>query len=90
MSNIEINKDMLTAARALAQDNYDTWGARIIEGFTDQVLSANLQRYTCLAHWAIEQSKLHQEREYLVQQDSPWEDDEGIETDREVYRRMIE
>lgn len=90
MSSIEINKDMLTAARALAQSNYDTWGCRIIEKFSDQVLVANLQRYTCLNHWAAEQSKLHKEKQYMDQQDDSWEDDGGIETDREAYRKMIE
>lgn len=87
---MKVTENTLIAARTLAQDNYETWGSRIIEGYNDKELTDKLRCHDSLIHWAMRASALHQEREDEFERDRPWEDDGGIEVDRQAYRRMID
>jgi hypothetical protein len=85
----------LNRARKLAQRNYATWGDQVIEGMNDAELTASLERESTLADWVNTQKMVQEHREDIqgeredYRDDRPWEDDGGIEVDREAYRRMI-
>jgi hypothetical protein len=85
----------LERAKALATRHYNTWGGRVIEGMNDAELTASLEKESTLADW-IETQKMRQSHREDIQgeredysDDRAWEDDGGIEIDREAYRRMI-
>jgi hypothetical protein len=92
---MNITELTLEQAKALATKHYNTWGHRVIEGLNVQELTTSLERVDTLGDWvnhwkAVESHSQEIERDiYEPEDDRAWEDDGGIEIDREAYRRMI-
>ena len=48
---MEVTQLTVDRAKKMATDNYDTWGAQVIEAMNDTELVASLERASTLAHW---------------------------------------
>jgi hypothetical protein len=48
---MNVTPEILAMAKALANQNYETWGQYVVECYTDDELIADLQDFQDLAEW---------------------------------------
>lgn len=48
---MNVTPEILAMAKALANQNYETWGQYVVECYTDDDLIADLQDFQDLAEW---------------------------------------
>jgi hypothetical protein len=61
-----ITPELITKAKKLANDNYETWGQYIVECYEDSELAESLEDFTSLDEWVevrISIANIYEERE---------------------------
>ena len=62
---MEITKELMANAKKLAQENYESWGQWIVEGYGDEELAQDLADHASLDEWVdirISVAEIHRER----------------------------
>ena len=64
-------KELITEAKKLAHDNYESWGQYIVECYEDSELAESLQDFDSLEEWVevrIAVAEVYAEREAFYEQ----------------------
>ena len=59
-------KELITEAKKLAQDNYESWGQYVVECYEDNELAESLEDFDSLDEWVevrISIANIYEERE---------------------------
>jgi len=63
---LNITPELISKAKELAQDNYETWGQYIVECYEDSELAESLEDFNSLDEWIevrISIANIYEERE---------------------------
>jgi hypothetical protein len=63
---LNVTPELISKAKELAQDNYETWGQYIVECYEDSELAESLEDFTSLDEWVevrISIANIYEERE---------------------------
>ena len=64
-------KELITEAKKLAQDNYESWGQYVVECYEDSELAESLESFDTLEDWVevrIRVAGVYAEREAFYEQ----------------------
>ena len=63
---LNVTPELITKAKQLAHDNYESWGQYIVECYTDSELAESLEDFNTLDEWVevrISIANIYEERE---------------------------
>ena len=68
---LKVTPELITKAKKLAHDNYESWGQYIVECYTDSELAESLESFGTLEDWVevrIAVAEVYAEREAFYEQ----------------------